>query len=444
MSTAIVGLSRYFLAIFITFYAFQCFIVFAYRDEDERTGFYLTQNVLMIFIHVLGFYVLSVEQGKPELMYICAFQELMFWAVIILYRLIYPDASRLIVNNMCMLLAIGFVILTRLSFDKSVKQFIIVAASLVLTLIIPFLISKIRFIKKFTWAFGIAGLMILLAVMTAGTVTNGSKLTISLAGFTFQPSEFVKILYVFFIAGMLTDTEHIDEKTGKIELPQLISVTLVAAVHVIILVMCKDLGSALIFFVVYVFMIYAATRMPVCLIGGVLGGAAGTIAGYRLFAHVRTRFVAWRNPWSVIDGQGYQITQSLFAIGTGSWFGMGLMQGSPDKIPIVEADFIFSAISEELGCIFSICLILICVSNFLMFMNISMAVRIPYYRLISLGLAVNYGFQMFLTIGGVTKFIPLTGVTLPLVSYGGTSVISTLIMFSVIQGLYILRFGDEK
>lgn len=444
MTTAIVGLSRYFLAIFITFYAFHCFIVFAYSDEEERTGFYVAQNVLMLFIHVLGFYVLSVEQGRPELMYICAFQELMLWAVIIIYRLVYPDASRLIVNNMCMLLAISFVILTRLSYGKSIRQFIIVAASLVLTLVIPFLVSKLRFIRRFTWGFGIAGLAILLAVMTAGTVTNGSKLNITLGGFTFQPSEFVKILYVFFIAGMLTDREHIDEKTGRIEMPQLISVTMIAAVHVIILVMCKDLGSALIFFVVYVFMIYAATKMPVCLIGGAVGGAAGTFIGYRLFAHVRTRFIAWRDPWNVINGQGYQITQSLFAIGTGSWFGMGLMQGSPDKIPVVEADFIFSAISEELGCIFSICLILICVSNFLMFMNISMALHSPYYRLISLGLAINYGFQMFLTIGGVIKFIPLTGVTLPLVSYGGTSVISTLIMFSIIQGLYILRFSDEK
>ena len=211
----------------------------------------------------------------------------------------------------------------------------------------------------------------------------------------------------------------------------------------LILVFSKDLGGALIFFVVYVFMIYAATKKPVCLVGGAAGGVLATFIGYRLFAHVRTRFVAWRDPWSVIQGQGYQITQSLFAIGTGSWFGMGLMQGSPDKIPIVAADFIFSAISEEMGCLFSLCMVLICISNFLMFMNISMAVSDNYYRLISLGLAVNYGFQMFLTVGGVTKFIPLTGVTLPLVSYGGTSVLSTLIMFSIIQGIYIMRYSDD-
>ena len=450
MSTAIVGLSRYFLVIFIAFYTFHCFIVFGCRNEREREAFYISQNIFMIMIHVLGFAVLAIEDGSSDLMFLCAFQEIMFFAVIILYRIIYPDASKLLVNNMCMLLAISFIMLTRLSSaqrmqdqtaggsallsDKGFRQFIIVAVTLAATMVITYMVSKIKFIKRFTWWFGISGIVILLAVMTAGTVTNGSKLTISIGAFSFQPSEFVKILFVFFIAGMLSESTDII---------QLASVSITAAAHVLILVFSKDLGGALIFFVVYVFMIYAATKKPVCLVGGAAGGVLATFIGYRLFAHVRTRFVAWRDPWSVIQGQGYQITQSLFAIGTGSWFGMGLMQGSPDKIPIVAADFIFSAISEEMGCLFSLCMVLICISNFLMFMNISMAVSDNYYRLISLGLAVNYGFQMFLTVGGVTKFIPLTGVTLPLVSYGGTSVLSTLIMFSIIQGIYIMRYSDD-
>lgn len=122
---------------------------------------------------------------------------------------------------------------------------------------------------------------------------------------------------------------------------------------------------------------------------------------------------------------------------------MGLEQGAPNKIPVVEADFIFAAISEELGGIFGACLILVCVSCFVMFMNISMKLKDEFYKLIAVGLAVMYGFQVFLTIGGVTKFIPLTGVTLPLVSYGGTSVLTTLIMFAIIQGLYILRVDND-
>lgn len=118
---------------------------------------------------------------------------------------------------------------------------------------------------------------------------------------------------------------------------------------------------------------------------------------------------------------------------------MGLYQGMPNKIPVVEQDFVFSAISEEMGGIFALCLIMVCVSCFLMFLNVAMQMKDQFYKLVALGLGTVYGFQVFLTIGGVTKFIPSTGVTLPLVSYGGSSLLSTMIVFAIVQGLYILR-----
>ena len=164
-----------------------------------------------------------------------------------------------------------------------------------------------------------------------------------------------------------------------------------------------------------------------------------SVAAYKLFRHVRVRVSAWKDPLSVIDNEGYQVCQSLFAIGTGGWFGMGLYQGMPNKIPIVEEDFIFAAVSEELGGIFAVCLIMVCASCYLMFLNIAMQIQDVFYKLIALGLGTVYGFQVVLTVGGVTKFIPSTGVTLPLVSYGGSSLLSTFILFAVIQGLYILR-----
>ena len=133
----------------------------------------------------------------------------------------------------------------------------------------------------------------------------------------------------------------------------------------------------------------------------------------------------------------------IFAIGTGGWFGLGLNQGLPNKIPVVEKDFVFSAISEEMGGIFAICIIMVCISCFLMIFNVSMQMKDDFYRLIALGLGSIYALQVFLTIGGVTKFIPSTGVTLPLVSYGGSSLLSTMIIFGVIQGLYILQ-SEQK
>ncbi|MEG0565804.1 MAG: FtsW/RodA/SpoVE family cell cycle protein, partial [Hungatella sp.] len=139
-----------------------------------------------------------------------------------------------------------------------------------------------------------------------------------------------------------------------------------------------------------------------------------------------------------------QITQSLFSIGTGGWFGMGLYQGMPGKIPVVEKDFVFAAISEELGGIFALCILLICLGCFLQFMMIAGQMQAYFYKLIALGLGMVYIIQVFLTVGGVTKFIPSTGVTLPLVSYGGSSILSTFIIFGVIQGLYILKRNEEE
>ena len=123
---------------------------------------------------------------------------------------------------------------------------------------------------------------------------------------------------------------------------------------------------------------------------------------------------------------------------------MGLCQGSPEKIPVVKNDFIFSAICEELGGIFAICLILVCMSFFLTIVEIALQIKNPFYKLIAIGLGTEYAFQVFLTIGGATKFIPSTGVTLPFVSYGGSSMLATFILFNIIQGLYILKRGEEE
>lgn len=430
----IIEFSKYAIILFMAFYTLECFTVFRYATEDERNGIYIRQNVLMFLIHFVSFVVLCLETKNSMLIIFYALQQITLFATIALYRVIYPKANRLIVNNMCLLLTVSFVILTRLSYDKSVKQFKIVVVSTILTMFIPFLVRKIKIISKFAWIYALAGIGALGIVMILGQVTNGSKISYSIGGYTFQPSEFVKILFVLAIAGMLAKSS---------DFLHVIITAAVAGAHVLILVCSKDLGSALIFFIVYFVMIYVATKNPLYLLLGLAGGAGASMVAYKLFSHVRVRVQAWKDPLGTIENAGYQIAQSLFAIGTGGWFGMGLEQGAPNKIPVVEADFIFAAISEELGGIFGACLILVCVSCFVMFMNISMKLKDEFYKLIAVGLAVMYGFQVFLTIGGVTKFIPLTGVTLPLVSYGGTSVLTTLIMFAIIQGLYILRVDDD-
>ena len=306
----------------------------------------------------------------------------------------------------------------------------IAVGAMVCSLIIPVLIQKVRFLRKMPWLYAAAGIIGLLAVLAFGITSSGAKISISIAGISVQPSEFVKIIFVFFVACMLyenTDLKHV------------CIATVLAAVHVLILVLSRDLGGALIFFVTYLVMLYVATRKLFYFAGGLLTGCIAAVVAYQLFSHVRVRVLAWQDPLSRIENEGYQICQSLFAIGTGGWFGMGLYQGMPEKIPVVEQDFIFSAIAEEMGGIFAICLLMVCISCFLMFFNVAMQMKEQFYKLIALGLGTVYGFQVFLTVGGVTKFIPSTGVTLPLVSYGGSSLFSTMIMFAVVQGLYIRR-----
>ena len=435
MQEYIIELSRYFIVIFMALYTVSCFYLFRYREEPRRSWVYVFQNVMMFLVQILGFLNLSLISEDIHYLFFFAFIQIFLFAAIMLVTMIYENANRLLLNNMCMLLGIGLCMVARLSFEKAIKQYVIVLISFVISLLIPYLFGKIRFLKKFTWAYAALGICLLSAVLLVGEVTHGSKISFSLGGITFQPSEFVKIVFLFFLAGALWE---------NVSFKRVVLTAVLAGVHVMVLVVSRDLGSALIFFVGFVLVVFIASRNYWYLLAGVAGGSTAACLAYFLFDHVKTRVLAWQDPWSYIDAQGYQITQSLFAVGSGSWFGMGLLKGNPTAIPYVDADFIFSSICEEFGVIFGICLVLICVSCFIMILNISIRIHDRFYQMIVYGIGVMYIFQIFLTIGGGIKFIPLTGVTLPFISYGGSSVMTTMIMFFIIQGIYIRLKKQES
>ncbi|MDD2980379.1 MAG: FtsW/RodA/SpoVE family cell cycle protein [Hespellia sp.] len=435
MTNIITELSKYMMVILMTVYTFSCFSVFVQHSVEGKKSILLRQNILMFVIHFMAYLVMYLNTREMQMLFFYAAQVILLIAIITLYTGIYPKVSRLVVNNMCMLLCIGFIMISRLDFAKAVKQYIIVGVSVTVSLIVPVLIRKLKFLRKWTYVYAGVGLASLAVVAIIGQTSYGAKLGFTIAGISVQPSEFVKILFVFYVASSLREST---------EFKNIVKTTIVAALHVLVLVASRDLGAALIMFVVYLVMLYVATRNPLYLFSGMLAGSGAAVVSYHLFSHVKTRVTVWKDPFAVYDNGGYQVAQSLFAIGTGSWFGMGLFQGMPNQIPVAEEDFIFSAISEEMGLIFALCIILVCLSCYIMFLNIAMQIRQQFYKLIALGLGTCYIFQVFLMIGGVTKFIPSTGVTLPLVSYGGSSVLSTLIMFGIIQGLYILREDEEE
>lgn len=435
MELFIVEMARYVIILLFALYTFYSFRAFAGHNKQRQNRVFAVQRTLTLLLHTVMSAILIME--NKDIMYVGLWAaEFAFYLIFIkVYQACYKGLSKLVLNNMMMCMMVGFVILGRLASDYAVHQIILAAAAMVLCIFVPLIIEKFRILEKMGWYFAAIGIVFLMLVFVIGVEKYGSRNWISVGGIAIQPSEFVKILYVFFMASLLSQTT---------KFKHIVIISAVAAVHVVILVAEKDLGAALIYFVTYIFVLYVATTKVQYLGAGLAGGTLASIVAYHLFSHVRTRVQAWRDPWAEIRGGGYQVAQSLFAIGTGGFIGMGLGKGLPGSVPVVESDFVFSAISEELGGVFAICLIMVYLSSYIMFVNIAMKMKKQFYKLTAFGLSVVFIFQVFLCVGGVTKFIPSTGVTLPLISYGGSSIVTTIIIFSVIQGMYVLNGKEEE
>ena len=434
----------YTISKYLIIICFALFVVISFRvqrdvPEETKSGTYRLQRSLIIAIHAIAFFVicLHILNGDSEIniWYLIAFYIAQL-AYLLIMTMVIPRFVRLnqgINHVMCMFLAIGFIIQTRLDFDTSVKQFLIMLAGTVLFLIICFFCKRARFLKNLTWIYCAAGTGLLLLVLVLSTVSRGAKISLEVGSYSFQPLEFVKILFVLFVAGAF-------HKSSSFK--NVLITAACAAVHVGILVLCKDLGSAFILFLIYLLMLYVATRRFFYAVLGCAAFAAAAVVAYQLFDHVKIRVSAWLDPWKDINGNGYQIAQSLFAIGTGGWFGSGLFKGNPASIPLVSKDMVISAISEELGAIFAIFLILLCLCFTLMIFRVAIRIGTTFNKLLAFGLGVSYAVQVFLTIGGALKFIPLTGVTLPFVSSGGSSMLASLITLGIIQALYVISESD--
>ena len=446
MEQVIVIYSRYAIAFLAVLYAVLSVVRF-FLSPGKGRPVDTAQTVCIFIWQFVAFLTLCLETGELDALFFYAFSQITLFASMMLFLMIYPGMNRALLNHMCFLLGTGFLILGRLNLQQAIRQLIIAAAGLLISMAVPYVVRNWEeLLKNLTLLYAGGGFLALSAVLILGQVTHGSRISYTVAGITFQPSEFVKLLFVFFLAAFLWEDTS---------LKNLMIAAAAAGAHVLVLVLSRDLGSALIFFLVFVFLVFFATGKYRYLALGTAGGCVAAWVAYRLFSHVQVRVQAWRDPWSVIDGQGYQITQSLFALSRGGWFGLGIGQGTPQDIPYVETDFIFAAVTEELGLLFSVSLLVVCVCCFLQMMRIALG-SFPgnvhgmaqsnalvqqdrFYRLLASGFGVMYIFQVFLTVGGGIRFIPLTGVTLPLVSYGGSSVMTTLLMFAVVQGTGLKR-----
>ncbi|MCD4712111.1 MAG: FtsW/RodA/SpoVE family cell cycle protein [Clostridiales bacterium] len=397
---------------------------------------------LVALIDLVIFGLLSIRSGifVPIILALGTIKAVMTYLTTIVLRK-YRMGDTYISLIVAMLLSMGLSMQLRLSTEIGVKQFIWFLIGMGLFIVTASTYHLVYKRIKSIWFF--YALMIILFILTQiiGTSINGAKNWIILGKLSFQPSEFIKILFVFFMASFVSDPEALRLKIAdKMTSPKW---TLMVMVFIVLgfFVLQREFGTALLIFIIYLSILYVFEKAVVFVgINAIIAGLAAFVA-VQVMPHLKIRMDSWLNPFADIAGKGYQITQSLFAIGSGSFFGTGLGLGYPHFIPNVETDFIFSAICEEMGIFGGIAIIVLFMLLVYRGIKVCLLLRDPFTKSLAFGLTITIGFQTFLIIGGVTRVIPLTGITLPFVSYGGSSLVSSFIILGLLQSLsgFILR-----
>ena len=368
-----------------------------------------------------------------------------FAAAHVAIRFLAPGADPAILPVVFALSGIGITFLTRLAPDAAVSQVVWLYLSVGVMVAVLALVRNLDKLADYKYTLGIAGIVLLVLPMLVGTERYGSKLWIYIGSFGFQPGEFAKIALVLFLAFYLASNREALSVSmrglGPVKIPQprmLVPIVVMWGISLLVVVFETDLGSALLFFTFFVIMLYVATgRVSYVVVSVALLAVAG-VACYQLFGHVQTRVNMWVDPWSDASGGGYQIVQSLYSLADGGLTGTGIGKGMATLIPVVSSDFIFSAIGEEMGLLGASGVLMLYLLLGVRGFATAARAKSDTSAFAAVGLTSAVVFQAFLIVGGVTKLLPLTGVTLPFVSQGGTSLLACFI----IVGL-LLRAGDE-
>lgn len=393
---------------------------------------------VMLFLSLFllsAFLLLSFRNEAFDPMALCLGGVLTVY-FILQYNLLcraYRNFDRYVMLAAQALMSIGFVVLYRLDSDLAFKQFLFLMMGSIAMLVMIRMIRRTRDFGKTNWFFMAMTIALLLSAPILGRTVGGARNWIQLGPISVQPSEFAKILFIVVSAYFLSTRSNLKSFIPYIGF---------TAACVMIQVVAKDLGSALLIGGTFLIMFYAATgRTLLTLLGiGVLGG--GAVASYHLFSHVRTRVQVWQDPWAFYDTSGYQIVQGLIALASGGLFGTGLGLGMPSVVPANKTDYIFTVIGEEFGIIVGVLVIAFYMIFIVRGMLIAIDTDNTFDALVVFGCTTMLALQSFIIIGGVIKLIPLTGITLPFISAGGSSLISSLIMVGAIEGVAI-KNGDR-
>ncbi len=360
-------------------------------------------------------------------------------------RIFAPGADPAILPIVFTLSGIGITFVTRLQPDASLGQVVFLFMGVALMVGTLAVVKNLEIIKRYKYVLGIAGIILLVLPMFIGTEIYGSKLWIKIGSFQFQPGEFAKVLIVLFLAGYLAENRELLSISNRtvlgIKFPRLrllYPLFIVWGVCLLVVAFERDLGSALLFYTIFLIMLYVATGRVSYVIIGLALLALGAFGMYQIMSHVQVRVAIWLDPFSDAQNLGYQIVQSLFSLADGGLAGVGIGKGMADIIPVVASDMIFAAIGEEMGLLGGAAVLLLFMLFAVRGLTTAARAKSDLAAFSAAGLTAAISFQAFTIVGGVTKLIPLTGVTLPFMSQGGSSLLASF----VIVGL-LLRAGDE-
>lgn len=346
-------------------------------------------------------------------------------------RRFYQDGDKFILIFASVLAVVGVAMLYRINPNTAIKQLIWIALGIIGYILIVVILPDLKSFAKYKNVYMIITLVLMPLALIFGTEQFGAKNWILIGPISFQPSEFAKIALVLYLAAALATYES--KKSFKEEVKQLFQPALVAGFSMGCMVLQRDLGSALIFFGISITLLYVATSKKKYVFTALGLAAIGSVAGYTMFGHVRERVMIWRDPWKYALGSSYQIVEGMYSIAAGGLFGVGLGQGHFQNLPVKESDMIYAIICEEFGIIFAIGLMIIYFLLFYRGIRAAFVTKDSYSQLIAVGFSTMIACQTLVIIGGIFSVIPLTGITLPIISYGGSSVLTIFFALGILQ-----------
>ena len=427
----------------------------AFARDRRRSE--LSLGLLVIAVTVGGYILVALANGPklpPNVAILLAWVFGLYLVAHLAVRRFAPAADGTLLPLAAMLNGIGFVMIARLAgagrdYPQQARvQSVWVTIGIAVFVLTLIVVRDVRIFERYRYIAFMFGILFMLLPLfpVIGQSRGGGRLWVGIGALSFEPSEIAKVLLVAFFAAYLADKREL-LTSGRIRIgrwfipsPRDLGPLLLAwGMSLIVLAYEQDIGTSLLFFGVFAAMLYMTTRRAAYLIGTLILLVLGAVVAYKAFGHVRVRVENWTNPWPNAHGSGIQPVQGWYALGSGGIAGTGLGLGQPWQVPLASTDYMFSSIGEELGLVGSIGVIAL----FMLFVGSAFRIAVdtvrPFTKLFAAGLATIIGLQTFLIIGGVTRVIPLTGISLPFVSYGGSSLVANFALLAI-----LLRISDDS